>query len=447
MKQKFKIIQKQQISTKQLQSVKVLQLSQQDLDSFIEESLVDNPFSDIEQSNVDFEVKDNDYKKVNKKTDEQQSFEFVDQNENDLIEHVMPQLEPFIKTTKDKKIFKALLESLDSRGFLSIDLKDLSNYLDVNEDKIKYSLDCLKKVDPKGLGTKNIQECILFQLSLIPDTSLAVKIMKQYLDKVGIGDYGFIAKKEQVDLEVVKKAIECIQSLKPIPANGFRVNSKTLYVVPDVYIEREGDVISIQMNDSTRKKLTLNRENYETFKNANLRKDEKKFLTQKLNDFRWLQYSANRRVQTLQKIITYLVDFQKEYFLTGNTNLLKPLRLIDVSEAVHLHSSTISRAVSNKYFRCEYGFYPFRHLMPKGYKKSNEMVDSFTSIDTLKGEIKEIIDLEDKKHPLSDEKIKQILQEEGYDVSRRSVTLYRNECFIPSSKNRKVETSNIRKEK
>lgn len=439
MKQKFKIIQKQKISTKQIQSVKVLQLSQQDLDSFIEDSLVDNPFSDLEQSNVEFEIKDNDYKKVSKKTDEQQSFEFIDEDENDLMGHVLPQLEPFIKTRKDRESFTIILESLDDRGFLGVDQKDLLNYLNIDKEKLVYYLDCLKNVHPLGLGTKNMQECILFQLHKLSNSSLSIKIMEQYLEKVGVGDVGYIAKSENVEIEVVKKAIEQIQSLNPIPANGFRVNSKTLYIVPDVYIEREGDNISIEMNNSIRNKLTLNKENYETFKNSKFKRDEKKFLTQKLNDFKWLQYSADRRIHTLQKIITYLVDFQKDYFLTGDENRLKPLRLIDVSDAVNLHSSTISRAVSNKYFRCEYGFYPFRHLMPKTYKKKSEKVSSLTSIDTLKGEIKEIISLEDKRHPLSDEKIKQILQEEGYDVSRRSVTLYRNECFIPSSKNRRIK--------
>ena len=243
----------------------------------------------------------------------------------------------------------------------------------------------------------------------------------------------------------MKEAVGFIQSLNPIPANGFRVQSKSIYVIPDAYVICEDNTISVEMNYAVCDKLTLNKENYELYRNTKFSKEDKKFLTDKLNNFRWLQYSTNRRFKTVQQIIVFLVNYQRDYFLTGNSHVLKPLRLVDVAEALNLHASTISRAISNKYFRCDYGFFPFRFLMPKSYQKSG--AEQNPSIESLQGEIKEIIALEDKEHPYSDEKIKQILQEEGYDVSRRTVTLYRNACFIPSSNNRRITRQNERKDK
>lgn len=445
MKQQFKIIQKQKLSTKQIQSVKVLQLSWQELNDFIESSLVDNPFSDFEQSDVTFDIKDADYKKVYKKTDELQDFEYVDQSENDLINHVLPQLYPYMKTKKDEEICRTILESLDTRGFLSVERKDLAQYLNCTEGKLNYFLGHLKLVDPKGLGCKDMQDCILYQLSLFSGKELPQSIVKNHLSLVSVGSFAAIAKQENVSVEEVKEAVGFIQSLNPIPANGFRVQSKSIYVIPDAYVICEDNTISVEMNYAVRDKLTLNKENYELYRNTKFSKEDKKFLTDKLNNFRWLQYSTNRRFKTVQQIIVFLVNYQRDYFLTGNSHVLKPLRLVDVAEALNLHASTISRAISNKYFRCDYGFFPFRFLMPKSYQKSG--AEQNPSIESLQGEIKEIIALEDKEHPYSDEKIKQILQEEGYDVSRRTVTLYRNACFIPSSNNRRITRQNERKDK
>lgn len=261
-------------------------------------------------------------------------------------------------------------------------------------------------------------------------------IINKYLDKVGSGNFDDIAKAENVSHKEVLEAVELIQSLNPIPANGFKVDTKTIYMVPDCYVLREenGEFL-IEMNSGTDEKLVINKENLDLYKKSKFQKDEKAFLEKKLNDFRWLKYSAEKRQETIRKIITFLVQYQIEYFKTGNPKVLKPIRYIDIADQVDLHVSTISRAVTNKFFSCDYGVFSFRYLIPKSYKRQD---NDLVSIDILKGEIKEIIAFEDKEHPLSDEKIHMLLEEEGFSVSRRSITLYRNECSIPSSKNRKI---------
>ncbi len=179
----------------------------------------------------------------------------------------------------------------------------------------------------------------------------------------------------------------------------------------------------------------MNTENYELYKSAACNAEAKAFLKEKLNDFKWLQYSISRRSVTLKKIIAFLVEYQAAFFQTGDERALKPLRLVDIAEQLKMHTSTISRAISGKFFQCEYGTYSFHFLVPRCYERQGEVT---ASIDTIRNEIKEIIRSEDKQHPYSDEKIHQLLEEDGFVISRRSVTLYRKECGIPSSRNRKT---------
>ena len=136
----------------------------------------------------------------------------------------------------------------------------------------------------------------------------------------------------------------------------------------------------------------------------------------------------------MKRVISYLVEYQKEYFKSGDANCLKPLRLRDISAALNIHQSTVSRAIANKFFQCEFGVFPFRFLIPRSYIKKGKQA---LSSNTIKNEIKEIIRLEDKTAPYTDKEIYDLLSEEGFDISRRSVSLYRKECQIPSSRNRK----------
>ena len=202
-----------------------------------------------------------------------------------------------------------------------------------------------------------------------------------------------------------------------------------------MYIRKEDSTFLLEMNARLQDKLSMNTENYELYKSAACNAEAKAFLKEKLNDFKWLQYSISRRSVTLKKIIAFLVEYQAAFFQTGDECALKPLRLVDIAEQLKMHTSTISRAISGKFFQCEYGTYSFHFLVPRCYERQGEVT---ASIDTIRNEIKEIIRSEDKQHPYSDEKIHQLLEEDGFVISRRSVTLYRKECGIPSSRNRKT---------
>lgn len=439
MRQQFEIIQnqKQKFSSKLVPSMEILSLSQHELESLVDTSLMENPFSDIEQNQITLESKDvdPDYRKVRKKQEDQHEFEAADEQQNELAEHVMPQLYPYIKTKRDEEIFTVLLESLDSRGFLAEAEEDLCRFLNIKKDRLNRYLNIMKHIDPAGLAAKDTRECILVQLSQMEGSALAQRIVESYLEAISVKDYNKIARLEHTTAARVEDALTLIQSLNPIPANGFKVHEKTMFIVPDVYIRKEDTTVIMEMNSRIQDKLKMNTENYELYKSSVYNEEAKAFLKEKLNDFKWLQYSVSRRAVTVKKIITFLVDYQMAFFLTGDERKLRPLRLVDIAEHLHMHYSTISRAISNKFFQCVYGTYSFHFLIPRCYEKQGEVT---ASIDTLKNEIKEIINAEDKESPYSDEKIHQLLEEDGFVISRRSVTLYRKECCIPSSRNRKI---------
>ena len=389
MKQSLEIIQnqKQKFSSKLVPSMEILALSQHELESLVDASLMDNPFSDVDQNTISLKTRDVDldFKRVRKKQGELQEIAYADESQDDLFEHVIVQLYPHMQTKKDEEVFTVLLESLDSRGFLSETPDDLCRFLNIKKARLLQYLHVLQHVDPKGLGAKDTGECICIQLSEIEGSTLAQHIVCSHLEALSTGDFLKIAKSEHTDVEHVKQALSLIRSLNPIPANGFRVREKTVFIIPDVYIR--------------------------------------------------LQYSISRRSVTLKKIIAFLVEYQAAFFQTGDECALKPLRLVDIAEQLKMHTSTISRAISGKFFQCEYGTYSFHFLVPRCYERQGEVT---ASIDTIRNEIKEIIRSEDKQHPYSDEKIHQLLEEDGFVISRRSVTLYRKECGIPSSRNRKT---------
>lgn len=439
MKQQFEIIlnQKQKFSSKLVPSMEILTLSQQDLENLVDASLMENPFSDIDQTTMSLESRDIDldFKNIRKKQDDLQDFDYEDDTQDDLMDYVMPQLYPYIHTKRDEEVFTVIIESLDSRGFLVETEEDLCKFLNIKRNKLRYYLDIIKHCDPLGLAAKDVQECILIQLSTIADSTLAQHIIKDHLEAVSQQRFEEIARKEHTNKEAVLTAMALIQSLNPIPANGFRVKEKPLYIIPDVYIRTEENSILIEMNAKIQEKLKMNEDNLMLYKSTSFDKDAKAFLKKKLDEFKWLQYSVSRRAITLEKIVRVLVEHQQAYFLTGNEQALQPLRLVDIAEKLNMHTSTISRAIANKFFQCAYGTYSFHYLMPRCYEKQGSVA---ASIDTIKNEIKEIIKSEDKHHPFSDEKIHQMLEEEGFTISRRSVTLYRKECDIPSSRSRKI---------
>ena len=266
MKQSLEIIQnqKQKFSSKLVPSMEILALSQHELESLVDASLMDNPFSDVDQNTISLKTRDVDldFKRVRKKQGELQEIAYADESQDDLFRAChRALLYPSYRRQKDEEVFTVLLESLDSRGFLSETPDDLCRFLNIKKVKnVAQYLHVLCVWIEKGLGAKDTGECICIQLSEIEGSTLAQHIVCSHLEALSTGDFLKIAKSEHTDVGHVKQALSLIRSLNPIPANGFRVREKTVFIIPDVYIRKEDSTFLLEMNARLQDKLSMNTE-------------------------------------------------------------------------------------------------------------------------------------------------------------------------------------------
>lgn len=430
--------QKQQLSPNLVHSMNVLQMGYFEMVQMLNKSLMENPFFEVDGNpEVSAEFKDtgSSHSKVKKNNGDVGEFDIPDNKGVDLKKHVMRQLLIFEKDKKDHEVFSYLADSLDSRGFLMENINYICEMFDLSSNQGMHYLKLLQSVEPKGIGARNLKECLMIQLMHeYEDLPLAEKIIDNYLEYVASNDYKSISKSENVSIAAVKEAVYVLKALNPIPANGFSFNDTTTYIVPDAYIEVTGEKIDIEINNGFENKLKISSECMNIYKMEDLDKECKDFLAKKLYDYKLVRYYTRRRKITLRKLIVALVSYQEAYFRTGKKISLKPLRLLDLEMMTGLHSSTISRALKDKYYQCDFGTFPLKTLVPRTYSKGNKAA---VSREMLKEEIRQIILNEDKQNPYSDKQIQDFLIEEGFDISRRSVSQYRIELNISSSNKRR----------
>lgn len=443
MKQNISISQKQKqkFSAKFSYSMNMLHMSHFDFETFVDLNLMENPLLEINNDSeytTTYHEHEINYKTVRKNnSDEIQEFDIADEYQENLLNYIVMQLEMRIMNRKDMEIIQILIESFDSKGYLREELSDICKLLAISNEQGLYYLKLIQTCEPRGVGARNLSECLLLQLDEKDfNTMVARKIAKSYLDDVGKKDYDYIAKAENISIQEVEKAISIIKSLNPIPANGFSIQERTSFIVPDAVIEFNNDDLRIELNEDIDRKLNLNNDYMNLMKQTKLDEVSKAFLDKKLYDVTLLKYCARRRSLTIEKLITMLVEYQISFVKTGDKKNLRPLRLVDIETMTGFHASTISRAMHGKYFKCTHGTYPFQMLVPRTYSKKGRVQ---VSKNHIKEEMQEMIRSEDKEAPYSDQQVYILLKEEGFMTSRRSIAQYREELCIPSSAKRKIK--------
>jgi RNA polymerase sigma-54 factor len=442
------------------QAIQILQFNNVELTDYINKQLEVNPFlesvdskSDESSSNDEpvTESKENDefdwrelaeryddlsYKAYEKNTDgeSKQSFESYTSRKLSLKDHLMVQLGLSVKTNKEKRIGEFIIESLDNKGYLGCSLQDIS--LLINEDfvEVERVLRLIHTFDPVGVGARNLSECLMIQLKEkgIQDKNAYI-IAEQYLEEIATNKMQKIAKDLHISVNRVQNICDIIKMLEPKPSRGFIVDSDNIrYIVPDVTIEKINDEYIIIVNDSYLPTLTIS--NY--YKNMISNLDDKeasKFLSDKLNSSMWLIKSIEQRRMTLYKVVESILKFQRKFFDEGKT-ALKPLVLKDVADDIGVHESTVSRATNGKYVQTPRGLYELKYFFASSIGETDGSGVSSTSV---KSTIQKLIDEENTQKPLSDQKIAEKLNDEGINISRRTVAKYRDEMRIPSSSMRR----------
>ena len=443
--------QRQIMSQKMIQSTRILQMDGKELEEYIGELALENPL--IELSNTDtFSVPGAGmqppeirvyYNQEEERDTDPEPWNFSVQTE-DLYEYVMSQLTPALHGGKEKQIMEYLVYSLDSKGYLEIEKAEACKQLNIGEEEYEAYIRLLQGTDPAGIGARNLRECLLIQLDrrrrlegnrgVFED---AHRIVLECLEEVGKNQLGQIERKLDLPLLRVRAGIDLIRSLNPKPGNSFYTRERLRYIQPDVMVVKFSDYFEVLLNDNLYSRIPVN-DYYVKMRNSECPDEVKQYIEGKLSQIEWINKCIEQRNTTLLQVTKTIVSKQKEFFQNGK-EYLRPLRMADVAAVIGMHESTVSRAVKNKYLQCSGGIYPLNYFFVKqvGSGEGTGAADGLTP-EHMKRIIGEMIAKEDKNRPLSDQKIEDMMHEEGYLLSRRTIAKYRQESGIPSARDRKL---------
>ncbi|MDB8922521.1 RNA polymerase factor sigma-54, partial [Parabacteroides merdae] len=351
------------------------------------------------------------------------------------------------------KIAEYIIGNIDDDGYLRRDLSAIADDLvfqagqDVTEKEIETVLAIIQDFDPAGVGARNLQECLLLQLARREKTSetrLATLMLTDFFEEFTRKHYDKIIKGLDIDETALKRAIREITTLDPKPCASWGGSMETALsqIIPDFVVEAVNGELILSMNNRGIPDMRINREYAEMFQDyagnkanqTTQMKEAVQFVKQKLDSAQWFIDAIKQRQETLQRTMETIILLQRDFFLTGDEATLRPMILKDVAERAGYDISTISRVSNSKYVQTNFGIYPLKYFFSESMQ-----TDSGEEISTreVKKIMKEHIDGEDKRKPLTDEELASILKEKGYIIARRTVAKYREQLGIPVARLRK----------
>jgi RNA polymerase sigma-54 factor len=473
----------QKLSPQQIQFIKLLQVPTAELESRIEEELEINPaleegedketaednneaeaeeIPETSGSEEELDIKDylrdDDYSgyKMQGDGDDDDDRELPIPMSTSLHEQLMSQLDFLGLDEKQYSIGKQLIGSIEADGYIRRELEAIVNDLafslgiDTTAEDVEVVLKKIQTFDPPGIAARTLQECLLLQLDRMDnghdiDVAVGKKIIEECFDEFTKKHYQKIQKKLDIeDDEFIRDAIDLIVKLNPKPGGGGGAGSsvvKNQYIIPDFILTNNNGKLELALNSRNAPELRISRSYTDMFKayDKSNKKDKKlkeavTFVKQKLDAAKWFIDAIKQRQQTLLRTMKAIIDFQYEYFLEGDETKLKPMILKDIAGMINMDISTVSRVASSKAVQTDFGIFPLKYFFSEGIlTDSGEEVSSRE----VKQIIKDVIEVEDKKKPLSDDKLEKILNEKGYNIARRTVAKYREQLNIPVARLRK----------
>lgn len=478
----------QKLSPQQIQFIKLLQVPTVSLDTRIKEELEENPaLEDLSLTNLnepdeqypDRDPEDEDYSGENEdsSTDEFNIDDYLqednlneygsryDQNGDDdddrkeipiavqssFFENLQAQLDLIPLSDKDFRIGQQIIGSLDDDGYLRRSITSLTDDLAFSQnifaedEEVEEMLKVIQSFDPPGVGARSLQECLVIQLKrkdpTDPITKKAMQVVENYLDEFTRKHYDKLERSLNMSSQELRGVISEILKLNPKPGDSSETNTKQMQVIPDFHISNKDGVLLLTLNSKNAPELRVSRsyqEMFEHYDKASQRdkklKEAVQFVKQKLDSAKWFIDAIKQRQQTLLKTMNAIMQYQYEFFLTGNEKNLKPMILKDIADRIGMDISTVSRVANSKYVQTEHGTYLLKSFFSEAIQtESGEEVSN----KEVKKILEEYIGAEDKQHPLADEKLTDILKDKGYNIARRTVAKYREQMNIPVARLRK----------
>ena len=473
----------QKLSPQQIQFIKLLQVPTASLDTRIKEELEENPAledgslanmndpieeypdNDPDDYNAsedsfedDFSVEDyiqeDDYKDYGgnySSDDEDENKEIPIAIQDSFFEKLQSQLDLLALNEKEYLIGNQIIGSLDDDGYLrrpTISLVDdlaFSQNVIAEEAEVEEMLSVIQEFDPPGIGARDLQECLLIQLNKKDQSNPVIlqakEIVENYLEEFTKKHYDKIEKQLSINSSELKEIVNEILKLNPKPGDSSAAAGKQLQVIPDFHISNNDGVLHLTLNGRNAPELRVSRSYQEMFEHyEKAEKTDKKmkeavqFVKHKLDSAKWFIDAIKQRQQTLLKTMNAIMRFQYDYFLTGDDRMLKPMILKDIAEEIEMDISTVSRVANSKYVQTEFGTFLLKSFFSEAIQTdSGEEVSN----KEVKKILEECIANEDKRKPLADEKLTEILKEKGYTIARRTVAKYREAMNIPVARLRK----------
>ena len=447
-----------------IQAIQILQFNTQELESFVQEQIMQNPVleydgreikkepeisktEDIDRREAEkFEidlrekVKEAEYDDISyrqweySKDHDETSFEQYVSKEETLEDYLLLQLTFSNLKGCDMKIGRYLVEAIDDNGYLTVDTAKVAGCFKVTKERVEKVLDVIQTFEPSGVGARNLEECLIIQLAakgLLEDT--VEYIILHHLEDLAENKLNKVAKATGLTVEQVQMVTDLIRTLEPKPGRQYSSGDTVKYVVPDVIVEKIDGEYQVLTNEGTVPRLMVSPYYMNLAKQSPNDQELSKYLNDKYNAALWLIKSIEQRKQTIYNVVNSVVQHQKE-FLDKGPKYMKPLTLKQVADDLGIHESTVSRSINGKYMQTPRGVFEIKYFFSSGITDASGAGMSSNSIKTF---IKEIVDSEDPKKPYSDQDMVDILSKKGIEISRRTVAKYREGMNILSSSKRR----------
>lgn len=443
--------QKLSMTPELIQAIQILQYNNQELNEYIDKELLENPILESEyhkESDTEIDIDSlrdqliqadenvEAYKQwESHSTSDEYSYEnFVAFNYT-LTEFLIEQLHFSSLKGQDAEIGRYIIENIDDNGYLSMSLEEICSVLDVDLDSCERVLDLIHTFEPSGVGARDLNECLIIQLASLGELTDEIEfIISNRLKDLADNKYALISKDMGISIADVQGIADLIRTLEPKPGRGFDSDNSIKYILPDIYVEETNGEYIVSANDGSTPSLHISSYYNSLTEEAKSDKELSNYLNNRFNSAMWLMKSIEQRKKTIYNVASAIVQFQNDFFAKGE-RFLKPLTLKQIAETVGVHESTVSRAINGKYMQCPRGVFELKYFFTGGILKED---GSGVSSNSIKSMIKEFVDAEDDKKPLSDSKISEMLHEKGIDISRRTVAKYRDDIgILPSSKRRR----------
>ena len=467
--------QKQILAPQMQQSLQMLQMNSIELDQFVEETLEINPFLDRvstretalsekppepssnnegndEQLEQDFEQAvlgrsgevetDLDWRRregtdFSRNADSEEAYRYyqdsITQGES-LRAHLLDQMRITAATSEAYQIGeRIIIGDMDGNGYFTGDTAEIAQELDVPEASVIAVLDTIKKFEPTGVGAADIAECLLLQIEVeYPEEEQLKILVREHWDELTKGRIPQIARAMGIKPDRVEELKTIISRLDPWPGREYS-SAPPAYITPEVMVEQVEDDFIVVLTSDAMPSLAINDAYIKEVRSKKISKEERAYVREHLDSARWLVRNIERRQETIRKTAQAIMDAQQEFLVKG-VEYMKPLTLEEVANKVGLHESTISRTVNGKYIQTPQGLFELKYFFSSGLRSDDGENQSSTAICA---QIKKIIDEEDKHKPLSDQKITDLLKQQGTNVARRTIAKYREEMGILPAKMRR----------